>query len=74
MNVYKTDDSIVFSKLPFYSSLIQLLMFLNGSIFSIPFSVDDISKSMEQIDIADIESPLPLRENSGFSFLLPRTN
>ncbi|KAF3658932.1 Myosin-12 [Capsicum annuum] len=41
---------------------------------SIPFSVDDISKSMEQIDIADIESPLPLRENSGFSFLLPRTN
>ncbi|XP_060182652.1 myosin-11-like [Lycium barbarum] len=41
---------------------------------SIPFSVDDISKSMEQIDIADIEPPLPLRENSGFSFLLPRTN
>ncbi|XP_009800532.1 myosin-11-like isoform X1 [Nicotiana sylvestris] len=41
---------------------------------SIPFSVDDISKSMEQIDIADIEPPLPLRENSGFSFLVPRTN
>ncbi|KAJ8551594.1 hypothetical protein K7X08_021609 [Anisodus acutangulus] len=41
---------------------------------SIPFSVDDISKSMEQIDIADIEPPLHLRENSGFSFLLPRTN
>ncbi|CAN4114485.1 unnamed protein product [Withania somnifera] len=39
---------------------------------SIPFSVDDISKSMEQIDIADVEPPLPLRENSGFSFLLPR--
>ncbi|XP_014513932.1 myosin-11 isoform X1 [Vigna radiata var. radiata] len=39
---------------------------------SIPFSVDDISKSMEQIDIADIEPPPLIRENSGFSFLLPR--
>ncbi|KAG2402223.1 Myosin-11 Myosin XI [Vigna angularis] len=38
----------------------------------IPFSVDDISKSMEQIDIADIEPPPLIRENSGFSFLLPR--
>ncbi|KAL5702009.1 hypothetical protein ACHQM5_027281 [Ranunculus cassubicifolius] len=39
---------------------------------SIPFSVDDISKSMEQIDIADIEPPPLIRENSGFMFLLPR--
>ncbi|XP_054801959.1 myosin-11 isoform X2 [Prosopis cineraria] len=39
---------------------------------SIPFSVDDISKSMEQINIADIEPPPLIRENSGFSFLLPR--
>ncbi|KAK7277807.1 hypothetical protein RJT34_22824 [Clitoria ternatea] len=39
---------------------------------SIPFSVDDISKSREQIDIADIEPPPLIRENSGFSFLLPR--
>ncbi|XP_019427767.1 PREDICTED: myosin-11-like [Lupinus angustifolius] len=39
---------------------------------SIPFSVDDISKSMEQIDIADIDPPPLIRENSGFSFLLPR--
>lgn len=39
---------------------------------SIPFSVDDLSKSMEQIDISDIESPPLIRENSGFSFLLPR--
>ncbi|KAI4350068.1 hypothetical protein L6164_010593 [Bauhinia variegata] len=39
---------------------------------SIPFSVDDISKSMEQIDINDIEPPPLIRENSGFSFLLPR--
>ncbi|KAF9605794.1 hypothetical protein IFM89_018521 [Coptis chinensis] len=39
---------------------------------SIPFSVDDISKSMEQIDISDIEPPPLIRENSGFMFLLPR--
>ncbi|KAF8394311.1 hypothetical protein HHK36_020518 [Tetracentron sinense] len=38
---------------------------------SIPFSVDDISKSMEQIDISDFELPPLIRENSGFSFLLP---
>ncbi|KGN60801.2 myosin-11 isoform X2 [Cucumis sativus] len=41
---------------------------------SIPFSVDDLSKSMEQIDIGDIEPPPLIRENSGFSFLLPRTD
>ncbi|KAF3452326.1 hypothetical protein FNV43_RR02759 [Rhamnella rubrinervis] len=41
---------------------------------SIPFSVDDISKSMEQIDIADIEPPPLIHENSGFSFLLPRAD
>jgi len=40
---------------------------------SIPFSVDDLSKSMEQIDIADIEPPPLIHENSGFSFLLPRS-
>ncbi|KAG0482871.1 hypothetical protein HPP92_010955 [Vanilla planifolia] len=39
---------------------------------SIPFSVDDISKSMEQIDISDIEPPPLIRENSGFMFLLPQ--
>ncbi|KAK4385486.1 Myosin-11 [Sesamum angolense] len=39
---------------------------------SIPFSVDEISKSMEQIDISDVEPPAEIRENSGFSFLLPR--
>ncbi|KAF9661040.1 hypothetical protein SADUNF_Sadunf19G0026600 [Salix dunnii] len=33
--------------------------------------VDDLSKSMEQIDIADIEPPPLIHENSGFSFLLP---
>ncbi|KAC9741850.1 hypothetical protein E3N88_45312 [Mikania micrantha] len=35
-------------------------------------SVDDISKSMDQIQISDIEPPPLIRENSGFSFLLPR--
>lgn len=39
---------------------------------SIPFSVDDMSKSMDQIEISDIEPPPLIRENSGFSFLLPR--
>ncbi|XP_071734137.1 myosin-9-like isoform X1 [Rutidosis leptorrhynchoides] len=39
---------------------------------SIPFSVDDLSKSLDQIEISDIEPPPLIRENSGFSFLLPR--
>ncbi|KAK3004284.1 hypothetical protein RJ639_019667 [Escallonia herrerae] len=39
---------------------------------SIPFSVDDISKSMQQVDIADIEPPPLIRENSGFVFLHQR--
>ncbi|XP_010694808.2 myosin-11 isoform X2 [Beta vulgaris subsp. vulgaris] len=41
---------------------------------SIPFSVDDISKSMDNTDISDVEPPLLIRENSGFSFLLPRAD
>ncbi|KAJ0752613.1 hypothetical protein HanPI659440_Chr09g0326361 [Helianthus annuus] len=39
---------------------------------SIPFSVDDLPKSMHQINIADIEPPPLVRDNSGFSFLLSR--
>ncbi|KAH9297946.1 hypothetical protein KI387_029628, partial [Taxus chinensis] len=39
---------------------------------SIPFSVDDISKSMKQFDLSDIEPPPLIRENSGFSFLVSR--
>ncbi|PIA27770.1 hypothetical protein AQUCO_07600141v1 [Aquilegia coerulea] len=39
---------------------------------SIPFSIDDISKTMQQIDIADIDPPPLVRENSGFVFLLQR--
>ncbi|KAF5462805.1 hypothetical protein F2P56_018782 [Juglans regia] len=41
---------------------------------SIPFSVDDLSKSMEQIDISDVEPPPLIRENTGFTFLLPRSD
>ncbi|CAA0829324.1 Myosin family protein with Dil domain [Striga hermonthica] len=33
---------------------------------SIPFSVDDLSKSMQQIDVADVEPPPLIRQNSGF--------
>ncbi|KAJ9167994.1 hypothetical protein P3X46_019576 [Hevea brasiliensis] len=40
---------------------------------SIPFTVDDISKSMQQVEIADIDPPPLIRENSGFGFLLPRS-
>ncbi|ONK66463.1 uncharacterized protein A4U43_C06F8340 [Asparagus officinalis] len=39
---------------------------------SIPFSVDDISKSMAQVDASDVDPPPLIRENSGFSFLLQR--
>ncbi|KAJ0008045.1 hypothetical protein Pint_29017 [Pistacia integerrima] len=40
---------------------------------SIPFTVDDISKSIEQIEIADIDPPPLIRENSSFTFLLQRS-
>ncbi|XP_060189336.1 myosin-17-like isoform X2 [Lycium barbarum] len=41
---------------------------------SIPFSVDDISKTMQQIDIAHVEPPPLIRENSGFVFLHQRSS
>ncbi|XP_057535565.1 myosin-17-like [Amaranthus tricolor] len=41
---------------------------------SIPFSVDEISKSMEQVELADVDPPPLLRENSGFAFLLQRSD
>ncbi|KAJ6793899.1 myosin-17-like [Iris pallida] len=41
---------------------------------SIPFTVDDISKSMAQIDASDVDPPPLIRENSGFSFLLQRAD
>ncbi|KAL9660447.1 hypothetical protein QQ045_025262 [Rhodiola kirilowii] len=37
---------------------------------SIPFTVDDILNSAEQIEAANIEPPPLIRENSGFTFLL----
>ncbi|XP_044485925.1 myosin-17-like isoform X2 [Mangifera indica] len=40
---------------------------------SIPFTVDDISKSIEQIEIAEIDPPPLIRDNSGFTFLLQRS-
>ncbi|XP_011007728.1 PREDICTED: myosin-17-like isoform X1 [Populus euphratica] len=39
---------------------------------SIPFTVDDISKSMQKVEPSDIDPPPLIRENSGFSFLLQR--
>nr|XP_016446320.1 PREDICTED: myosin-17-like [Nicotiana tabacum] len=41
---------------------------------SIPFSVDDISKSIQQVDIADVEPPPLIRENSAFVFLHQRSS
>ncbi|GAB2298327.1 hypothetical protein Dimus_032396 [Dionaea muscipula] len=38
---------------------------------SIPFSVDDLAKSTEQISVSEIEPPPLIRDNAGFSFLLP---
>ncbi|KNA14271.1 hypothetical protein SOVF_108880 isoform B [Spinacia oleracea] len=37
---------------------------------SIPFSVDDLAKSIEKISISEIEPPPLIRDNAGFSFLL----
>ncbi|XP_073034125.1 LOW QUALITY PROTEIN: myosin-17-like [Primulina eburnea] len=41
---------------------------------SIPFSVDDISKTMQKVDVADVEPPPLIRENSGFVFLHQRSD
>lgn len=39
---------------------------------SIPFSVDDISKSVQDMTLSDVDPPPLLRQNSDFHFLLPR--
>lgn len=39
---------------------------------SIPFTVEEISKSIEQIEVPEIEPPPLIRANSGFTFLLQR--
>lgn len=36
---------------------------------SIPFSADDISKSMKDVDLGDIDPPSLIRDNPSFSFL-----
>ncbi|KAI7731891.1 hypothetical protein M8C21_010510 [Ambrosia artemisiifolia] len=41
---------------------------------SIPFSTDDLTRSMDMISISDVDPPPLLRESSGFSFLAPRLN
>ncbi|XP_019463633.1 PREDICTED: myosin-17-like [Lupinus angustifolius] len=40
---------------------------------SIPFSVDDISKSIQEVEVVEVDPPLMMRENSGFGFLLARS-
>ncbi|KAL1189115.1 Myosin-17 [Cardamine amara subsp. amara] len=39
---------------------------------NIPFSVEDLSESVKQVGVYNIEPPQLLRQNSGFGFLLPR--
>ncbi|XP_047307898.1 myosin-17-like [Impatiens glandulifera] len=41
---------------------------------SIPFSVDDISKSIQKVEMVDIEPPPLIRDNSGFAFLHQRSD
>ncbi|KAF1876116.1 hypothetical protein Lal_00006747 [Lupinus albus] len=40
---------------------------------SIPFSVDDISKSIQEVEVVEVDPPPMMRENSGFGFLLARS-
>ncbi|GAB4842593.1 hypothetical protein Ancab_012569 [Ancistrocladus abbreviatus] len=41
---------------------------------SIPFSVDDISKSVQEVEMADFDPPPLVRDNSSFAFLLQRSD
>ncbi|GMH17584.1 hypothetical protein Nepgr_019425 [Nepenthes gracilis] len=41
---------------------------------SIPFTVDEISKSVQQVEMVDVDPPPLLRENSGFAFLMQRSD
>lgn len=56
-----TEDSIMMSS-----------SFLLDDDSSIPFSVDDISKSVQDMNLSDVDPPPLLRQNSDFHFLLPR--
>ncbi|KAL2609153.1 hypothetical protein R1flu_027726 [Riccia fluitans] len=39
---------------------------------SIPFTVDDISKSVTDVDLSDVDAPPLLRDNAAFNFLHPQ--
>ncbi|KAJ0266458.1 Myosin [Hirschfeldia incana] len=61
------------------SMMIRLIDDLNDGVrtdflleddLSIPFTVEDISKSMEQVDVNDIDTLQLIQENPSFSFLL----
>ncbi|CAM6090837.1 unnamed protein product [Calypogeia fissa] len=39
---------------------------------SIPFTVDDISKSMRDVDLTEVDAPPLLRDNAAFNFLQPQ--
>ncbi|XP_010537575.1 PREDICTED: myosin-5 [Tarenaya hassleriana] len=41
---------------------------------SIPFSLDDVSKSMQSLEVAEIDPPPLIRQNSGFMFLLQKSD
>jgi len=55
---------------PALLSLLYLLLIMCPVCYSIPFSVDDLTKSTEQMSISDIEPPPLIKDNTGFSFLL----
>ncbi|XP_077247781.1 myosin-like protein XIF [Tasmannia lanceolata] len=64
MRALMTEDSI---NLPNNS-------FLLDDDSSIPFSLDDISRSILDISLSDVDPPPLLRQNSGFHFLLQRAD
>ncbi|WZZ83189.1 hypothetical protein YC2023_103761 [Brassica napus] len=41
---------------------------------SIPFSLEDISKSMPNLEVAEIDPPPLIRQNTSFMFLLERSD
>jgi myosin-5 len=41
---------------------------------SIPFSVEDIAKSMPEVDLAEVHPPPLLKDNAAFHFLQPQAD
>lgn len=71
------DDSRLFPCTNFNKSRSHLKSLFSNVVhgtynYSIPFSVDDISKSMTEIEVTDVDMPPLIRENSGFTFLHQR--